>query len=1134
MTSNKFNVKSSSSDEVVKLDHRNHILQLPDSYIGSVDSTKEEIWCCPDVESEKSVEFIKKELTFIPGEYKIFDEIVVNAADQYVRTHEDETCKNKVRNIVINIDKNTGKILVKNDGKGIPINIHSKEKIYIPELIFGHLLTSTNYNKNAKKHVGGKNGYGAKLTNIYSKIFYLETCDGEKKYTQTFYDNMSRKDKPTVLSCKNKPYTLIEYLPDYKRFKHDKITDDMISIMKRRAYDMAACCPKASITYNNSKIVISSFENYINFYIGEKDQTLRAFDKYKRWEIGVALNENEMFESISFVNGIYTSKGGKHVDYITSQIVKKLVALVKKKKGITLKPNFIRDNIIVFIKCTIDNPSFTSQTKEFMSTNKDKFGSVCEISDKFVTAISKIGIIEKAIEIYEQKNYKSLKKTDGRRMNIIKGLPKLEDANWAGTKKGSQCTLILTEGDSAKAMAMSGMSIIGRDKYGVFPLKGKILNVKDITAAKLLENMEITNLKKIIGLQSGKEYKSTNDLRYGSIMILTDQDEDGSHIKGLLFNLFETMWPSLYHTKGFMKSMLTPIIKIKNKKKEVSFYSVKDYDKWNETTKNKKGWHAKYYKGLGTSTAKEAKEYFKDFKLVNYTTDTDNDKEALHLAFSKEDNSSNKRKVWLTGYNKNSTLDYTKKDVSIEEFVNQDLAHFSMSDCNRSIPSVIDGFKPSQRKVMYSCFKRNLVGNEIRVAQLAGYVSEHGAYHHGEMSLNGTIVNLAQDFVGSNNINLLDPVGQFGTRVGGGKDAGQARYIQTKLMKVSNIIFNKKDNTLYKFNTDDDGKNVEPEYYAPIIPMLLVNGTKGIGTGWSTDIPCFNPKDIIDSIRLKLKTGELKNIHPFYRGFEGTIKMKSENIYECKGVYEIKDSKVIVSELPVGVWSDSYKTYLEKITIDPKNNNKTQIIRYYKSYCTDTEARFELCINDDTIWELNKLNDKTGMTNLEKVLKLVTTINMNNMIAFNSENRIVKYQNINQIMDEFVDVRIGFYTRRKTYMLEKLKGEITLLELKVRFINEYMEDIIIIHKKDRSDIEGKLEERGFPKYDTSYDYLLKMPIDSLSKNKMDELNCILEGKKMEYDIINSKTNQDLWLDDLKELEKELPKCYKKKPAFKVK
>ena len=561
---------------------------------------------------------------------------------------------------------------------------------------------------------------------------------------------------------------------------------------------------------------------------------------------------------------------------------------------------------------------------------------------------------------------------------------------------------------------------------------------------------------------------------------------------------------------------------------------MKDYDKWNETTQNKKGWHAKYYKGLGTSTAKEAKEYFKDFKLVNYTTDTDNDKEALHLAFSKEDNSSNKRKAWLTGYDKNSTLDYTKKDVSIEEFVNQDLAHFSMSDCNRSIPSVIDGFKPSQRKVMYSCFKRNLVGNEIRVAQLAGYVSEHGAYHHGEMSLNGTIVNLAQDFVGSNNINLLDPVGQFGTRVGGGKDAGQPRYIQTKLMKVSNIIFNKKDNTLYKFNKDDDGKNVEPEYYAPIIPMLLVNGTKGIGTGWSTDIPCFNPKEIIESIRLKLKTGELKNIHPFYRGFVGTIKMKSENIYECKGVYEIKDSKVIVSELPVGVWSDSYKTYLEKITIDPKNNNKTQIIRYYKSYCTDTEARFELCINDDTIWELNKINPKTGMTNLEKVLKLVTTINMNNMIAFNSENRIVKYKNINQILDEFVDVRIGFYTRRKTYMLEKLQAEITLLELKVRFINEYMEDIIIIHKKDRSVIEGKLEERGFPRYDTSYDYLLKMPIDSLSKNKMDELNGILEAKRAEYDIIDSKTNKDLWLDDLKELEKELPKCYKKKNTFKVK
>ena len=203
-----------------------------------------------------------------------------------------------------------------------------------------------------------------------------------------------------------------------------------------------------------------------------------------------------------------------------------------------------------------------------------------------------------------------------------------------------------------------------------------------------------------------------------------------------------------------------------------------------------------------------------------------------------------------TGYQnmKKQKRDYDEKTVSIKEFGDNDLIHFSNSDNIRSIPSVIDGFKPSQRKVLYCCFKRKL-DNEIRVAQLAGYVSEHGAYHHGEASLQGTIINMAQDFVGSNNINLLDPIGQFGTRLHGGKDSAQPRYIYTKLQEISYKLFNKDDEDLYQY-IEDDGEKVEPNYYVPTLPMLLINGTSGIGTGWSTNIPCFNPKDIIKNIKL--------------------------------------------------------------------------------------------------------------------------------------------------------------------------------------------------------------------------------------------------------------------------------------------
>ena len=836
--------------EYAKLSHEEHVLKLPDTYIGSIDMNILDIWALND----DTHKMAKQTINYIPGEYKLYDEIIVNALDQYIRIKE-ATDVNlfPVKNIKINVNQETGIISVYNDGEGISIEMHETEKKYIPELIFGDLLTSSNYKDGDLKHVGGKNGYGAKLANIFSTLFTIETVDKvkQKKFTMNFYDNKKRKDKPTITKYKSKPYTQITYRPDFKRFKIDGISDDMITLMKKRAYDLSACTDnEMSIYFNDEKINCKNFEKYIDLYLGDKKEFPRVYEKVNnRWEICATLSPSLTFEDISFVNGIHTSKGGKHVDYVINQITRKLCDWIKKKKKIVVKQNYIKENLIIFIKCTIDNPSFSSQTKEYMTTNKDKFGTKCDITDKFIEQLSKTGIVEKAITLAEAKDDRNMKKTDGKKQNKLKGIPKLEDANWAGGKNSHLCTLILTEGDSAKSTAIAGLEIIGRDKYGVFPLKGKILNVKDIkNMKKILENSEIANIKKIIGLQSDKVYKDLSTLRYGKILILTDQDEDGSHIKGLVFNLFETLWPSLFKYEGFLNSMLTPIIKMKrgkgNKKSTIQFYSIKDYEKWIELHKTEKKNEIKYYKGLGTSTPKEAKEYFRELKLIEYTTKNTEDINAINMAFSKKEESSNVRKTWLSKYDRESTLDYDSQQVSIDDFINLDLIHFSNTDNIRSIPNIMDGLKPSQRKVLFSCFKRNLTGKEIRVAQLAGYTSEQAAYHHGEASLQGTIINMAQTFIGSNNIELLDPIGQFGTRILGGKDAAQPRYIYTKLSKYSPSIYNNKDFPLHKYN-NDDGLIVEPDYYTPIIPMILVNGCSGIGTGWSTEIPCFNPCDLI-------------------------------------------------------------------------------------------------------------------------------------------------------------------------------------------------------------------------------------------------------------------------------------------------
>ena len=1119
-----------ATQQYVKLKHEEHVLKRPDTYVGSVEPMEDECYVIGDSDSNRMV---LKNLQKVPGEFKIFDEIIVNAHDQWVRMMESnkkfpELCP--VKNIKVNYSKETGQISIYNDGEGIPVTIHDTEKVYIPEMIFGSLLTSSNYNDNDLKHVGGKNGYGAKLTNIFSLRFQIDTTDRVhgKKFTQVFYDNMKRRDKPSVTQSKSKPFTRISYIPDYARFKKNGLTDDMIAIIQKRTYDLAACTAgQCNVYLNDEKINIRSFEKYIDYFVGPTSETPRAFEKVSdRWEVGVCLNDSMTFTQISFVNGILTSRGGKHVEYLANQISRKLAEVIEKKKKKKVKPNFIKENLMLFVKCTIDNPSFNSQTKEYLDTIASKFGSKCELSKKFIEQATKCGIMERALELSHVKDNKDLKKTDGRKMNHLRGIPKLEDANWAGTNKSKECTLILTEGDSAKAMALAGISNVGRDRFGVFPLRGKLINVRDDkNIKKLLENNEVNAIKKIIGLQTGKTYKDVEDMRYGHVLLLTDQDEDGSHIKGLLFNLFERLWPSLFYMDGFLQGMLTPVVKSKKGTHTNIFYSVKDYEKWLEDN-NTSGWHSKYYKGLGTSTPAEAKEYFKNPKIVTYKATEERDSKAMELAFDKSDGSTDKRKTWLNNYNRNETLDYTNMNVNVEEFINKDLIHFSNSDNIRSIPHLCDGLKPSQRKVLFCCFKRNLV-KEIRVAQLAGYVSEHGAYHHGEASLQGTIVNMAQNYVGSNNIHLLEPVGQFGSRIEGGKDSAQPRYIHTHISPLTMKIYDKRDEPLLK-NLEDDGQKVEPEYYIPILPMILVNGASGIGTGWSTDIPCYNPNDIVANMISYLNNEEMEPMKPWYQGFKGQIIQTSDTGFISKGICKIVGDTVEITELPIHIWTDKYKEFLESIIIDTTKTDdkkkKLNIIRYYDSYCSDTRIHFILYFPKGELekpkWK--KIVDEDTITSyLEKTLRLVSSISTNNMNYYSVDSKITRATNPNTILEQYMNERMKKYSERKTYILNQLEKDCLILKNKIRFINETIEHEIKIYRIAKCDIETQLKNRNYITCDGSYDYLLRMPIYSLTKEKIDEFNDKHNNMTSQMSALKGKDTADLLYYDLQDIQGEL-------------
>ena len=1106
---------------------RTHIYERPAMYIGTIEPTPIDTYII-----DNSNKIIRKQISYIPGLFKIFDEALVNAIDHSVRTREGiakgDLTINIVKNIKIYINKATGIIEILNDGDGIEIIKHSEYDIYIPELIFGELLTSSNYNDDEVRTIGGMNGLGIKLTNIFSKEFTIETIDYTRKkiYKQTFKDNLTIKGTPEIKSCTKKPYTKITFLPDYEKFGLKEMTDDIYDLFKRRVYDVSACTDASvSVHLNDNKIPVKDFEKYVDLFLDTKTIQPRFYESPNdRWEIVVAVNNSGNYEQMSFVNGINTIRGGRHITYITDAIIKKLTEMTLAKKKKTLKPSFIKDNLFIFVKSIIENPSFDSQSKETLTTPYIKFGSKCDLSDKFYEKLYKSGIIEMALSANDITEQKKLSKTDGKKVNKII-IPKLDDANLAGTKDSHKCTLILTEGDSAKTTAIAGLSVIGRDYYGVFPLRGKIMNVKDISLQKISENAEITNLKKILGLEQNKDYtKGIDTLRYGKIMIMTDQDHDGSHIKGLLFNVFETLWGSLYKYDGFMTSLLTPIIKATNNSSReiISFYNLSDYENWKKTIDEHK-WKIKYYKGLGTSTDEEAKEYFKNMKKITYKHTEDSD-EFINLAFNKK--RADDRKTWLANYNKDDVLDYKDENISYETFINKDLIHFSNRNLERSIPNIMDGLKESTRKILYACFKRKLYSNELKVAQLAGNVSEITAYHHGENSLQEAIIGMAQIFVGTNNMNLLVPNGQFGTRIQGGQDASSPRYIYTLLSKLTKLLFKEEDFAILNY-LDEDGLKIEPEFYVPIIPVVLVNGAIGIGTGYSTNIPQYNPEEIIniylglieeikenigiilndnDIIKANqlLEEKEFNELIPYYLGFKGNIYKNDKGIYNSRGVYKwINDTTIEISELPIGTWTDNYKEFLEELIT--KNNSN---LKGFESHYTSKNVKFILKMTDkieDDIF-INEFN----MTSPKH-------LGVNNLHLFTIKGNIKKYTNISAILKEWASIRLIYYKKRIDYLLKTMEDEFMILSAKIRFIIDVIEGQILIMNRKMKDVEEQLEKLNYYKYENSYNYLVQMPISQLTMEKKEMLEREVQKLKNEIERLKNKSLIEIWEEELLEL-----------------
>ena len=1166
---------TSSRKSYQSLDQRSHVLHRPDMYIGTVKnvhcdfygaqtvvstkeptvpSASEALPSGPSEASEASEKKVEEDITFVisrksgeinHGLHRIFVEILSNAIDNVWRSLAQNV---KATRIKIDITDN-GRITILNDGETIPVEIHADSGLYNPDLIFGRLLTSSNYDDNEERMTSGRNGLGGKVTNVFSREFAVKLFDPESgyHYEQGWSDNMAEKTVPKLTRPKLKNgFTEISFLPDYTRFGVDGLSGDMRELFLKNVID-TAMITGVNVYFNGQKIPVKTIKDYAMLYrpIAEREETKKEVLSIETPDSSMVLTSQPRaeFSHISFVNGIETYHGGVHVDAWAEAILRPVLERINskvKKGGTPLTMKDVRPYFRMFLNCKLVNPTFTSQEKSQlgspMVTDPSKF-----IEDKHVNAVMKWSVIEDITDLLKSRELMAIKKTEKKR-GFVK-IPGLDSANLASGKNFHECSLILCEGDSAKTFAVKGIQTgvggrKGRDYFGIFPLRGKLLNVRNSNVANITKNTEICNVIKALNLRYDVDYTDEevySSLSYGRIIILTDSDVDGYHICGLLLNFFHKLFPTLLlRNPSFITCMRTPILRLylssstsssggKSGKKpaeptDISFYTIDDYQKWRTAHPEKKG-DVKYFKGLGTNNNREIDTSFGK-KMIEFVQDEHTDQKMDQMFNS---TFADYRKKWLADYNPLHDRELVSKDpvqhLPITEFMDYELIKFSIDNCKRSIANVIDGLKESQRKILYATFLKNLKhnGKTMKVAQLAGFVAERTNYHHGEQCLFETITKMAHDFTGSNNIPLLYRDGQFGTRILGGKDAANARYIFTKLDVLTRLVFRPEDDVLLKY-IQDEGETVEPEYYVPIIPMVLVNGTKGIGTGWSSDVPCYHPLHLIEWIRVWISSSSEEDVkypelHPWYRGFTGAIELVSKNKYQSKGIMTVTTgrtgiNRALVTELPVGLWTDVFKdnldTLLEERKIKSVKNNSTDVL---------------------VSMEIEEVKDGELKCTPES-LNLIAPITLTNMVLFGSNHQLKKYDAVEDVMNEFCQVRFSFYVQRKNTMLKDTNRELIILQNKLRFLNEVMNGSLDIKNVEetalvrvmRASEYMEMSEKSDEDSTAGFRYLLGMSIRSFTKQKMHELEAEIAKLSATVEKVKATSCHDMWLADLHELE----------------
>jgi DNA topoisomerase-2 len=436
-------------------------------------------------------------------------------------------------------------------------------------------------------------------------------------------------------------------------------------------------------------------------------------------------------------------------------------------------------------------------------------------------------------------------------------------------------------------------------------------------------------------------------------------------------------------------------------------------------------------------------------------------------------------------------------NIDVHDFFDQSLRLYSAHSNVRGIPFIGDGFKEAQRKAIWGMLERGENAGFISVERVSSHCAAVTDYHHGVGSMQGTLVGLAQDFAGSNNFNLLIPEGQFGSRRSHGASA--ARYIETRLHENFRKIFRKEDDIILEQKKVGDIR-IEPKYFIPLLPLILLNGAEGMGTGHATHIFCYSPEELKKAI-LKLLDGkklEDNSLVPTWNGFTGKVERdKTNGQVKVTGDFKmVSTTEIRVTELPVGLQSDKYEEILIKLEDQGK-------IKSYKNASDDTGFEFIL-----------KVPRTTSMVEREELLKTLKleSRDTENLTVWNPDGVIEKYESVEKLLAAFVEWRVERYEDRRQKQIQITTDQIAWLDEVVRFIAFYLDNTQKFRNTGKKELIELLQANKF----TQPERLLSMSIWTLTKDHSEDLLKKLESEKKKLDALNVDTADKMYRRELSE------------------